>query len=171
MQIIVKLIGCAFVLACGIITGYNKGRQFIFKADILEDMVSILTDIKNSICYRRATSYNAINAAVRAGSIKRVKIQNNFCDTPDFHEHLRHALDEFYEESKNYVNDDDFDYFKEALLQLGSFDKDEEAQKLTYAINTLKKSFEHASTQAIVQMKLYRNIGAVGGIAAVLLLI
>ncbi len=171
MQLVFKFFGAVIVIASCSLIGYKKGKQYVIRMQIIEDVVLILRSLKNNILYRKDTTAKAICDAFNNSTIKYVKINLSKEDSTLFPKELNKALKAEENYLIQYLDKQEIEVFYNTLCNMGGSGANEEIEKLNFTIVSFEGILNLATKEAKIQMKLYKSLGICAGVGAVLFFI
>ena len=168
--LVIKAVGAFIIFSVCAMGGFRKGHDFILRAEMLGDMICFLQSIETSLRYRRDTTYETLQTAMRLCKPQRINFAYPL-NAPTLPQNIELVLQSTKAQTKDILTQTEVDIFCDVLQKLGEKDAQEEEQKLCYAINSLQQFASEATARAKTEQKLYRTLGITGGAALALLFI
>ena len=172
LGILLKGIGALCVVAAGGLAGWRKGEQVMRRVQVLEEMIGVLSAVKNNLQFQRDRTYDVLYGALRTDENRFLHLPWEILrDGPQMEDTLSAMLEQMRKAHEQELPAQELDWFCAALRSLGKCPAGQAEQKLAYAAAQLSDTLHTARREAAQQQKLYRTVGlSFGGVAALLLL-
>ncbi len=169
MEWAVKLIGTIAIVAAGVLIGNRRVAALKGRAEILSEMIQLLTDVKNNFLYRQSDLIFALNN-IAARQYNRLDINLSSISSIAYKEEVGVRING----SKNIpllLNAEQQEKFKECLTLIGLGTLSEECDRLDYYINYFKHEQEAAILYEQNNRKLYYAMSVYVSIIVAVILI
>ncbi len=169
MEWIIKLIGVAIIIIFGILVGRKSVERLKNRVEILSEIISVLSSVKNSFLFRHSDLLTAFN---EAEMIRRryFDVTLSKLEGTRFKEQLTARLN-----NATFINillsKVQKDKLYDSLLEIGIGSLEEECGRLDYYINFFRSEMENANVFYKENQRLYYAISLYASIVLSVILI
>lgn len=161
-----KLTGAVMIVGGGAVWGFLQADKLKKRSEELSKIISALRLLENDISYGKRDIKNALNSI---GKIQGVKIFSDAAENMNTNGIKKAFLTALEKEGECLLGTD-----KEAMKilaeNLGMTDSASQISSIRHAIGILEGAQDSAAAEYARSGRLYRNIGVLAGLAAVILL-
>lgn len=172
LAVLFKTAGVLCLVVSGGMLGWRRGEKVMRRVHVLEEMVTVLQNVKGNLQYRRDGTADALCAALRARPPRCLQMNAALLRTGVQTEaSLTALLSGVRTAHAGELAPQEMELFCSALISLGKYPAAQEAQNLAYAALQLESAAKAAGREAEQLQRLYRTAGfSLGAVAALLLL-
>lgn len=169
-MIILKYIIICLVFLISFLIGNIISKRYTLRVNELKDFKNALNIIENKIKF----TYEPLpEIFMQTSKLLSENISKIFVSASNYMKELssQEAWDKSLNESNTYLNKDDIENIKGFGKMLGKTDKEGQVSHLELTKTFIDIQIEKAQTEEIKNSKMYKSLGAIVGLAFVIILI
>lgn len=169
-MIILKYIIICLVFLISFLIGNIISKRYTLRVNELKDFKNALNIIENKIKF----TYEPLpEIFMQTSNLLSENISKIFVGASNYMKELssQEAWDKSLSESNTYLNKDDIENIKGFGKMLGKTDKEGQVNHLELTKTFIDIQIEKAQTEEIKNSKMYKSLGAIVGLAFVIILI
>jgi len=173
-MLIVKLIGSLLIIASASLMGISKANVYKNRAADLRDLVLILQLLETEICYMSNILRDALQNCAEAKNESRVSVFFRWAAELLANREMTsaEAWDKSVSENLKYTSlkQEDAEILSGLGTTLGTSDYEGQLKNIRFVIKQLEVQIVKADEDSVKYQNMYRKLGVLGGIAAVVIL-